>query len=46
MKRGYDPEKLEEVVTLLCNKVPLPEKYRDHALVNSRNFVGMRECHI
>jgi mRNA interferase YafQ len=46
VKRGCDPEKLEEVVELLCNETPLPEKYRDHALVNSRNYKGMRECHI
>ena len=46
VKRGCDPEKLEEVVELLCNETPLPEKYRDHALVNSKNYKGMRECHI
>lgn len=46
VKRGCDPEKLEEVVAFLCNETPLPEKYRDHALVNSRNYKGMRECHI
>ena len=46
VKRGCDPEKLEEVVALLCNETPLPEKYRDHARVNSRNYKGMRECHI
>ena len=31
---------------LLCKEEPLPEAYRDHALVNSRNYKGMRECHI
>lgn len=46
VKRGCDPEKLEEVVVLLCNETPLPEKYRDHALVNLRKYKGMRECHI
>lgn len=46
IKRGFDPRKLEEVVTLLCQEAPLPEAYRDHALVNSRNYKGMRECHI
>ena len=46
IKRGCNPNKLEEVITLLCNEEPLPEKYRDHALTNSRNYVGMRECHI
>ena len=23
-----------------------PAEYRDHALTNSRNYKGMRECHI
>lgn len=46
MKRGCDPEKLSEVIALLVNEQPLPEKYRDHALVNSRNYKDVRECHI
>lgn len=46
VKRGCDPKKLEGVVRLLCNEQPLPEKYKDHALTNSRDYKGMRECHI
>lgn len=46
LKRGCDPEKLEEVVSLLVREEPLPLFYRDHALVNSRNYKGLRECHI
>ncbi len=46
LKRGLDPKKLEEVITLLCAETPLPERYRDHVLVNSRNYKDMRECHI
>lgn len=46
LKRGLDPKRLEEVITLLCAETPLPERYRDHALVNSRNYKDMRECHI
>lgn len=46
VKRGCDPKKLEEVISLLCSETPLPEKYQDHALTNSRNYKGMRECHI
>ena len=34
VKRGCNPKKLEEVITLLCNEQPLPEAYRDHALTN------------
>jgi mRNA interferase YafQ len=46
IKRGCKPEALQEVITLLMNEQPLPDKYRDHALVNSRNYKDMRECHI
>lgn len=46
VKRGCDPAKLQKVVTMLCSEVPLPTEYRDHALVNSRNYKNMRECHI
>jgi mRNA interferase YafQ len=46
VKRGCKPEELQDVITLLVNEQPLPDKYRDHALVNSRNYKDMRECHI
>ncbi|MBO4872142.1 MAG: type II toxin-antitoxin system YafQ family toxin [Lachnospiraceae bacterium] len=46
VKRGCDPKKLETVLDYLVNEQPLPEKYRDHALANSRNYKDMRECHI
>ena len=46
LKRGCDPNSLQQVLTLLIREEPLPEKYRDHALTNSRNYKGMRECHI
>ena len=46
VKRGCDPKLLQEVIEILCDERPLPEKYRDHALVNSRNYKDMRECHI
>ena len=46
LKRGCDPSALEAVISLLVQEQPLPERYRDHALVNSRNYKGMRECHI
>lgn len=46
VKRGCDPAALQAVITLLVNETPLPEKYRDHALSNSRDYKGMRECHI
>ncbi len=46
LKRGCDPEKFMTVVDMLCREEPLPEKYKDHALTNSRNYKDMRECHI
>lgn len=46
IKRGFDPNKLKEAISLLCKEETLPESYRDHALVNSRKYKGMRECHI
>ena len=45
-KRGLDVKKLEAILNLLLNNQALPQKYRDHALVNSRNYKNMRECHI
>ena len=46
VRRGFDPKKLTVVMELLCSETPLPDKYRDHAPVNSGNYKGMRECHI
>ena len=46
IKRGCDLAELQTVIALLVNEQPLPEKYRDHALVNSRNYRDVRECHI
>jgi len=46
VKRGCDPDEFQKVVTLLVGEQPLPEQYRDHALTDSKEFKGMRECHI
>ena len=46
IKRGVNSKKLEELLVLLCNEQTLPDSYRDHNLVNSRNYKDMRECHI
>ncbi|MCR5747414.1 MAG: type II toxin-antitoxin system YafQ family toxin [Lachnospiraceae bacterium] len=43
-KRGYDMNLLKEVLKLLENSTPLPEKYLDHPL--SGIFKNCRECHI
>lgn len=46
MKRGCNEKDLTTVISLLANEQPLPAKYRDHSLENSRNYKEMRECHI
>lgn len=46
VKRGCDISEFEKVVSLLANQQKLPDKYRDHALTDSREYKGMRECHI
>lgn len=43
-KRGYDIKLLEEVILLLCQEKPLPQKNNDHLL--SGGYSGHRECHI
>ena len=44
VRRGYDVRLLENVVQLLAEEKPLPEKNRDHAL--SGDYIGCREWHI
>jgi len=46
IKRGYNPALLAEVLSLLANDQPLPPKFRDHSLINSRNYKNMSKCHI
>ena len=43
-KRGYDMQKITDVIKKLAAGETLPEANRDHAL--SGNFKGCRECHI
>jgi mRNA interferase YafQ len=40
----YKKQDFLDVTELLVNDIPLPEKYRDHALMN--NWKDYRECHI
>ena len=44
VSRGLDIEKLLEVVKLLKEGQPLPERCRDHPLKG--DYKGYRECHI
>jgi addiction module toxin, RelE/StbE family len=43
-KRGYDMQKITDVIKKLAAGETLPEANRDHALFG--NFKGCRECHI
>lgn len=43
-KRGKDLRKLMEVIRLMADGSPLPEKHRDHPL--SGNWTGSRDCHV
>lgn len=46
IKRGCDPNELQNVITIIASEQPLPQKYKDHALTNSKNYKDVRECHI
>lgn len=44
IRRGYDPSRIAEVISMLAAQTPLPEQCHDHPL--SGNWNGFRECHI
>lgn len=44
IKRGYDMNLLDEIITIIAAGKALPPKYRDHPLKG--NYEGCRECHI
>ena len=44
VKRGAKMELLDEVIVMLRERKPLPEKYNDHPLTG--NWSGHRDCHI
>ncbi len=46
VKRGYDLTELENVIRILKNGGVLPEKYKDHPLKNSKEYLDCRELHI
>jgi mRNA interferase YafQ len=43
-KRGKDLEKIKAVVRLICDRMPLPERYGDHPLKGE--WKGCRDCHV
>ena len=44
LRRGKDPEKLKNVVRLLCEQTPLPDALCDHPLKGQ--YTGFRDCHV
>ena len=44
--RKFQVSSLADVITMLENEKPLPPKYKDHSLADSRNYKRMRACHI
>lgn len=43
-RRGKEISKIKNVMSLLIEAVPLPEKYKDHSLRGE--FANYRECHL
>ena len=46
VKRGKDIQKLKEIIKKLANLEELDEKYKNHALQNSKKFKNCNELHI
>lgn len=44
VKRGKDPEKIKQVVRILCAQTPLPPALHDHPLKGK--YSGHRDCHV
>ncbi len=46
IKQNKDIEKLIKVVEQLANNQILDSKYKNHKLINDKNFKNCNECHI
>ena len=46
LKRGCKPDKMKKVLDILANEKPMPPKYKDHQLTDSKYFKNVCECHI
>jgi mRNA interferase YafQ len=44
-KRNKDTNKLDELMLLITDEEPLPERYHEH-LLHGGNYEGCTECHI
>lgn len=45
-KQGKNIEKLKNIIEKLANGEKLEEKYKDHALQNTKFYRNCRECHV
>ena len=45
-KQGKDLSKLVEVIEKLANGEELDSKYKNHSLINDKNYINCMECHI
>jgi mRNA interferase YafQ len=46
IKSGCREEDFREVLKYLVEQKPLPDKFRDHQLTDSKDYKNVRECHI
>ena len=46
IKNGCKEKDFKEVLKYLVEQKPLPDKYRDHGLQDSKDYKNVRECHI
>ena len=46
IKQGKDLNKIKTVINILASGKTLEEKYKDHALVDTKFYRNCRECHI
>ena len=46
IKRGCKEEDFRKVLEYLVEQKSLPSKYRDHQLINCKEYKNVRECHI
>ena len=46
LRNGCKEKDFLTVLQYLVEQKPLPEKYRDHSLSDSKDYKNVRECHI
>ena len=45
-RQGKNIDKIKTVVKMLATGEKLETKYKDHKLIENKNHIGCRECHI